>query len=265
MLPNIFGQILDTQPLYSVLDVWVFLPMIVVWMPHGVPLTSSQNLRQWGAPMWAFKKKKGTKWYPNRKYTAVPAKWNIFTHISRTCTYTHIYIYIHRQWDTISTLTDTNTHTVLNGSHCCSIIEQPWCNWQHAFWHVTSIHRQRRCRKMSHTPLAASFLLLLYQDICLSATQPSFRILSVFFTPFLIFKPACIYVFVFPFPPSPPLHLYLSKLTSCVSLQQPLSHHPLPWVLCFTEAGCPNLLWHSYLSLPCYCSFHPTAPTLPPL
>lgn len=54
-------------------------------------------------------------------------------------------------------------HIVLSNSQCWSIIKNPWCNWQHTFWHVTSIHRQRRFSKALHTPFGASFLLSLYK------------------------------------------------------------------------------------------------------
>lgn len=144
-------------------------------------------------------KKCAKKWYPNRKCSAVPAKWNICTHISCTRTYAHIYTHRHR--GAIDTLTDT--HTVLNGSQCCFIIKLPWCNWQHAFWHVTSIHRRRRCRKMSHTPLAASFLLFLYQDVCLSTSLP-LNLLSVSYLssllPFLLFLSSMHFCFLFLLP-----------------------------------------------------------------
>lgn len=215
--------------------------------------------------MWACKRERDTKRYPNSNRSAVPSKWNIFTHISPTRTYTHIYI--NRHW-IHNTHTHRHTLTVLSGSQCCSIIEQPWCNWQHAFWHVMSIHRQRRCRKTSQTPLAASCLLFLHQDRRLSALLPPTFHFSLFhfFLPFLSCMHLC--------PSCPPLPV--SSLSSpsispvyarslCIISTTSLPPSSLSLVQCFTEAGSPNPLWHPYLNLLCYCSFHPTAPTRSPL
>lgn len=240
----------------------VFLLMIVVWVPHGVPLMSSPKF--WEVQRCEHsKREQDTKCYPNRKkHWAVPSKWNMCTHIS--CTRTHTHLYTHRHWDTMHTPSDTHTHTVLSGSQCCSIIEQPWCNWQHAFWHVTSIHRQRRCRKTSHTPHAASFFLLfLHQHRHLSLPPPFMSLSTVFSPSFPSFFPAYINIALFLFSHSSPLTPPVS-LSVCLSMFLCVissASFPLLGTL-LGEAGSPNPLWHPYLNLPCFCSFHPTAPTL---
>lgn len=101
------------------------------------------------------------------------------------------------------------THIVLNGSQCCSIIEKSWCNWQHAFWHVMPIHRQRKCRKTSHTPCAASFFSSsLRTDVSLPLN--SFLSLICLLLPFrfTVLSP-------FMLSTSPALQLHLSIYTFC--------------------------------------------------
>lgn len=142
-------------------------------------------------------------------------------HIHTYALNAHINAYIHTHRGTIDT--HRQTHTVLSSSQCFFIIEQPWCNLKHTFWHVTSIHRQRRCRKTSHIPLAASFSL--YQDRRLSAHPPLTFHFSFVFLLFLLLHL---------FPLSPFLQIHLSFPVPLSSSFLPSSS--VPWVVCFKLA-----------------------------
>lgn len=125
---------------------------------------------------------------------------------------------------------------------------------------------------MPHTPPCCLILALPLSgqtSLCTSTTHLPFLFHLSLLPAFSLITPACIYVLralLFPFPSlssplTPPVYTLFLRIISAASLPPP----SISWVLCFTEAGCPNPLWHSYLNLHCYRSFHPTAPTLLPL